>query len=79
MSDRAFLTWPFFEERHRALAADLEAWCEATIHDAEAADPDEACRSLVQELGSAGFLKLCVGDGDSRPGVPSFSVCRAIS
>jgi acyl-CoA dehydrogenase len=78
VSDRTFLSWPFFEERHRALAEELEAWCEATIHDAEAADPDEACRSLVQELGSAGFLKLCVGDGDSRPDVRSLAICREI-
>ena len=76
MSDRSFLTWPFFEEPHRALAAELEAWCEATIHDTEASDPDEACRSLVQELGSAGFLKLCVGDVDSRPDVRSLAICR---
>jgi acyl-CoA dehydrogenase len=78
MADRSFLAWPFFEERHRALAAELEAWCEAVIHDAEAADPDEACRSLVQELGSAGFLKLCVGDGDTRPDVRSLAICREI-
>jgi acyl-CoA dehydrogenase len=78
MADRSFLAWPFFEERHRALAVELEAWCEATIHDAEAADTDEACRSLVQELGSAGFLKLCVGDGDSRPDVRSLAICREI-
>jgi acyl-CoA dehydrogenase len=78
MADRSFLAWPFFEERHRALAADLEAWCEAQIHDAEAADPDETCRSLVQELGSAGFLKLCVGDGDSRPDVRGLAICREI-
>ena len=78
MADRSFLAWPFFEERHRALAAELEAWCEATIHDAEAADPDEACHSLVEELGSAGFLKLCVGDGESRPDVRSLAICREI-
>ena len=76
MSDRSFLAWPFFGERHRALAAELEAWCEATIHDAEAANVDEACRSLVQELGSAGFLKLCVGDGETRPDVRSLAICR---
>ena len=78
MADRSFLAWPFFEERHRALASDLEAWCKATIHDAEASDPDEACRSLVEELGSAGFLKLTVGDGDSRPDVRSLAICREI-
>ena len=78
MADCSFLAWPFFEERHRALAAELEEWCKATIHDAEASDPDEACRSLVEELGSAGFLKLTVGDGDSRPDVRSLAICREI-
>jgi acyl-CoA dehydrogenase len=78
MADHSFLAWPFFEERHRALAAELADWCEAVIHDAEAADPDEACRSLVQELGSAGFLKLCVGDGENRPDVRSLAICREI-
>jgi acyl-CoA dehydrogenase len=78
MADRSFLAWPFFEERHRALAARLEEWCIATIHDAEAADPDYACRALVQELGRSGFLKLCVGDADSRPDVRSLAICREI-
>ena len=78
MADRSFLAWPFFEERHRALAAELEAWCDTTIHDAEAEDADEACRSLVQELGSAGFLKLCVGDGENRPDVRSLAICREV-
>ena len=66
MIDRSFLSWPFFEERHRSLAAQIEDWCKATIHDSEASDPDYACRALVQELGRAGFLKLCVGDGLNR-------------
>jgi acyl-CoA dehydrogenase len=78
MADSTFLSWPFFEPRHRELAAALEQWCEATIHDAEASDPDEACRSLVSELGSAGFLKLCVGDGEARPDVRSLAICREI-
>jgi len=70
------LGWPFFEERHRELAKDLDAWCKATIHDAEAADPDAACRALVAELGKAGFLKLAVSDGQSRPDVRSLAICR---
>jgi len=70
------LAWPFFEERHRELAKDLEAWCEATIHDAEPSDVDHACRATVAELGKAGFLKLCVGEGDTRPDVRSLALCR---
>src|SRR3954464_4459078 len=76
MSDTSFLAWPFFEERHRALASDLEAWCQATIHDAEASDEDVACRAIVAELGKAGFLKLCVGDAEHRPDVRSLALCR---
>ena len=70
------LSWPFFEERHRELAKNLEEWCEATIHDAEASDPDAACRALVAELGNAGFLKLAVSDGKTRPDVRSLALCR---
>ena len=70
------LSWPFFEERHRELARDLEVWCEAVIHDAEPGDADYACRATVAELGKAGFLKLAVSDGKIRPDVRSLALCR---
>ncbi|HKC03163.1 MAG TPA: acyl-CoA dehydrogenase family protein [Sphingomicrobium sp.] len=70
------LAWPFFEERHRELTKELETWCEATIHDAEPSDVDSVCRAIVAELGKAGFLKLCVGEGDTRPDVRSLALCR---
>jgi acyl-CoA dehydrogenase len=76
MSDTSFLAWPFFDERHRELAGDLEQWCEATIHDAEASDEGVACRATVAELGKAGFLKLCVGDARHRPDVRSLALAR---
>ena len=76
MADTAFLSWPFFEERHRALAARLETWCDANIHDAEPSDADAACRALVKEYGRAGFLKLAVSDADNRPDVRSLALCR---
>jgi acyl-CoA dehydrogenase len=76
MADKTFLSWPFFEERHRELAAKLEGWCQATIHDAEPSDPDHACRATVAELGKAGFLKLAVSDGKARPDVRSLALCR---
>ena len=78
MADSAFLTWPFFEERHRALATRLEEWCAEWIHDAEPSDTDAAARALVQEYGRAGFLKLTVSDGDRRPDVRSLALCREI-
>src|SRR3954466_688574 len=76
MADKSFLSWPFFEERHRVLAAKLEDWCRSTIHDAQTTDEDAACRAIVAELGRAGFLKLCVGDAKHRPDVRSLALSR---
>ena len=78
MPDKSFLAWPFFEERHRELSARLESWCDEWIHDAEPSDVDAACRGLVQEYGTAGFLKLAVSDGDRRPDVRSLALCREV-
>jgi acyl-CoA dehydrogenase len=78
MPDRGFLAWPFFEERHRDLAARLERWCEEWLQDAHPTDVDGACRGLVAELGHAGFLKLTVSDGTTRPDVRSLALCREI-
>jgi acyl-CoA dehydrogenase len=61
MTDRSFLNWPFFEERHRTLARDLEAWAGAHLGANHGANVDEACRKLVRELGSAGWLKYAIG------------------
>ena len=74
MADRSFLAWPFFEPRHRELADKLVNWC-AKLGDDEG-DLDTRCRTLVGELGSAGFLKLCVADGDRRPDVRSLAIAR---
>ncbi len=55
MPDTSFLNWPFFEDRHRALAASLESWCEGHLP-VDHTDTDSACQSLVAALGQAGFL-----------------------
>jgi acyl-CoA dehydrogenase len=70
------LAWPFFEPRHRELADELEQWCLVNCADRYADDIDSECRSLVRELGAAGFLKLCVADGDTRPDVRSLALAR---
>jgi acyl-CoA dehydrogenase len=63
------LDWPFFEDHHRTLAADVDAW--ATAHLAEFAHMahdraavDDACRSIVRKLGEAGWLRYGVGGKD---------------
>jgi acyl-CoA dehydrogenase len=74
MPDRSFLSWPFFEPRHRELATSLERWCEQAPE--PSGDLDDQCRALVRDLGAAGFLKLCVSDADSRPDVRSLAIAR---
>ena len=56
MTDRSFLNWPFFEQRHRDHAERLEAWCQENLP-VDHTDIDAACRKLVAMLGEAGFLK----------------------
>jgi acyl-CoA dehydrogenase len=76
MADRSFLAWPFFEPKHRELADGLQRWCVDNCADRYADDLDSECRMLVRELGAAGFLKLCVADGDTRPDVRSLAIAR---
>lgn len=63
MSDTSFLTWPFFEDRHRDWAAELDAWCIDNLsqHGNET-DTDADCINLVRALGKAGFLQPTAGD-----------------
>ena len=61
MPDRSFLDWPFFEDRHRALAAELDAWAGATLPGlVDHHDVDGSCRRLVAALGEAGWLRHAV-------------------
>jgi acyl-CoA dehydrogenase len=76
MSDRSFLSWPFFEARHRELADQLQIWCADNLTGRYAEDLDSECRALVRELGAAGFLKLCVADGKIWPHVRSLAIAR---
>ena len=66
------IDWPFFDDRHRALAAKLEAWCAANLGAAHGDDVDAECRALVRRLGQAGFLDLTV-ERDVR----SLAIARA--
>lgn len=63
MPDTSFLNWPFFEESHRTLARELDAWCRTEIdphsHHREE-DVDDACRELVRRLGEGGWLRYAV-------------------
>ena len=70
------LEWPFFEAKHRELADDIKSWCANNLEDRFSDDLDSECRSLVRELGAAGFLKLSVSDAKHRPDVRSLAIVR---
>ena len=55
-----FLAWPFFDDAHRRLGAELDDWCSRELHVDHHADTDATCISLVRQLGRAGWLKYCV-------------------
>ncbi|MBY0238343.1 MAG: acyl-CoA dehydrogenase family protein [Burkholderiaceae bacterium] len=61
MSDKSYLTWPFFEARHAQLEQQLDAWAASHLQDAHGADVDDSCRKLVQLLGNGGWLRHAVG------------------
>jgi acyl-CoA dehydrogenase len=58
---RGALAWPFFEDRHRTLAADVEAWAREHLAHVPHDDVDNTCRALVRKLGAAGWLRYGVG------------------
>ncbi len=60
MADTSFLTWPFFEERHRTVASALDTWCASALARVPHDDVDGSCRHLVRALGDAGWLRHAV-------------------
>ena len=78
MSDKSYLAWPFFEERHRELAHTLDAWATLHIDQSHDADVDAQCKALVHDLGEAGWLKHAVGGvahGGSSEVIDTRSIC----
>jgi acyl-CoA dehydrogenase len=73
-----WLDWPFLEEHHRELHAQVCDWCADNIGEHHLDDVDAECRSLVAALGKAGLLKLAVGDGNKMPDVRSLAMVRAL-
>ncbi|MBG9387203.1 acyl-CoA dehydrogenase family protein [Caenimonas aquaedulcis] len=76
MSDTTYLDWPFFEERHRALARELDAWAAQHVAGHHGSDVDAECRSLVRSLGAAGWLRHAVGGGHgAQPVIDTRAIC----
>ncbi len=74
MPDRSFLSWPFFEDRHRDWAERLEAWCAKNLP-VDHHDVDAACRELVKMLGRDGWLKPTAIDTDNPAPLDVRTLC----
>jgi len=63
MLDRSYVNWPFFEDEHRDLAHELDAWAWENVRplpEAHEDTVDELCRELVDRLASGGWLDYLV-------------------
>ncbi len=65
MSDRSFLNWPFFEDKHRVLSSKLESWCKDNLP-VDHTNVDDTCRALVANLGAGGWLNHSAIDPDDE-------------
>ncbi|MFA4892720.1 acyl-CoA dehydrogenase family protein [Brevundimonas sp.] len=78
MGDRTFLDWPFFDDRHRAFAADLEAWADKTdavsLHGDHDLDGD--CRTILKALAEGGWLRNAIPDANGRLDVRTLCLTR---
>jgi len=75
---RDHLDWPFFDERHRMLASDLDGFVAGGgLDGVDHHDADAACRKLVPALGQAGFLANCVPAefGGASEAIDSRALC----
>jgi alkylation response protein AidB-like acyl-CoA dehydrogenase len=80
--DRTFLTWPFFDDHHRALAAELDAWIPREVAPLAHGGVDDSCRSLVRRLAEGGWLRFAVpgaqGGAHARLEVRSLCLIREL-
>jgi acyl-CoA dehydrogenase len=74
MADTLFLNWPFFDDRHRVVAAGIEQWAAANLP-VDHGDVDAACRDLVQKLGRDGWLKATAPDPDALAPLDVRTLC----
>ncbi|CTQ75602.1 acyl-CoA dehydrogenase family protein [Roseibium alexandrii] len=76
MADKSFLSWPFFEDRHRTLAAELEDFAKG--FQVDHSDTDQACRSLVKAMGAAGWLQPTASEDGAPLDVRTLCLSREI-
>ena len=72
------LKLPFFDQSHRTLYADIQAWSAAALTNrVHVGNVDEHCVKLTRQLGDAGWLRYCVPAeyGGALKELDSRSIC----
>jgi acyl-CoA dehydrogenase len=75
------LALPFFDARHREIAAQANAWAAAALlaeeHDESREAVDARCRALVAQMGAAGLTRYCVREefGGALPDFDARAIC----
>jgi acyl-CoA dehydrogenase len=84
MINNHFLEWPFFDESHRRLASELEAWVashQKTL-EAEGVEETQAVRHIARLLGDGGWLQyllpISLGGPHAKVDVRSLCVARDV-
>ena len=78
MNHSRHLDWPFFAAHHRMLAIELDRWAVGLLVEETGDGVDQACRRLVRQLGSDGWLKYAVGGtafGGSSDTIDTRAIC----
>ena len=78
MPSSPHLDWPFFEPHHKALAAELDQWASAHLSSDYDGNVDDACRELVRQLGTAGWLNHAIGGksyGATSEAIDTRAIC----
>jgi len=78
LPDKTYLTWPFFDARHRDLEQRVDAWAAEHAHAHDERDVDAVCRALVKALGQAGWLRYAVGGtayGGEHDAIDTRAIC----
>jgi acyl-CoA dehydrogenase len=75
VTDKSFLTWPFFEDRHRDLSNAVEDWCAENLP-VDHSDVDAACKELVAALGAADILRHSGAGGGETMDVRTLCLIR---
>ncbi|MBH9554341.1 acyl-CoA dehydrogenase family protein [Inhella gelatinilytica] len=65
--------WPFFAPTHRELGSTLAQWAAAELQGGHGADVDAECRTLVRQLGQAGWLHHAVAQAGR--GIDTRAIC----